>query len=110
VLRSLLARHVVERQVPAQPAVAQGPAVTARVVATWRAPRGGGTPTPPSRPEEEEEDYDNRRAFRDDTVKVKPWTGSRKRSIANHNPASVELEIKAAAEGKSCCANAVWFD
>ena len=88
-------------------------AISARIVASWRAPVGGGSPgrkfvdtAPPQR------------FFAPHAVRVKPWTGSKKRDLkqmlkeAAPGPTQEQLAayIKAQSEGKSCCTNAAWFD
>ena len=93
------------------------PPVRVRRVARWKSPVGGGT----ARRREASTANDGQvEVNRKHVVNIKPWTGSKKRYAAPPPVASVaqvpavdgpyEAEIRAAKEGKSCCANAVWFD
>jgi hypothetical protein len=81
-------------------------AVTAKVVARWKSPIGGGTPG--RRDTDQSNDAEVNRKH---VLSVKPWTGSRKRAPpAPPIDDSYQAEIRAAKESKSCCANAIWFD
>jgi hypothetical protein len=87
------------------------------VVAKWKSPVGGGVP---GRRQISNNNDVQIEANRKHVVNVKPWTGSKKRDVSVPQAESgtqtttvddpYQAEIKAAKEGKSCCANAVWFD
>jgi hypothetical protein len=87
--------------------------ITARIVATWKAPVGGG------KPGRRYTETSNRRYVTPHVVRVRPWVGSKKRSveelveeIPNHQPTQDQIDkyIKAQEEGQFCCTNAAWFD
>jgi hypothetical protein len=86
--------------------------ITARIVASWKAPVGGGKPG-------RRYTASASRYIPPHVLRVRPWVGSRKRSIqevVEEIPASrptaeqIDTYIKAQEEGKSCCTNAAWFD
>jgi len=100
--------------IPVAPAAPTGPPkpITARVVASWTAPADGGRP---GRLFSHDEEYMD---VVDQPVLRMPWTGNKKRGLPGNGSPSPdrpvadtrEAYLKAAKEGKSCCANAVWFD
>lgn len=94
--------------------VSQELPISASIVASWRAPVGGGSPGRlyTSTPE---------RFVSPHVIRVRPWTGSKKRDIkqdshdANQLPLAPTKDqlasyIKAQSEGRSCCTNAAWYD
>jgi hypothetical protein len=94
--------------VPALPVDENGPKVVPRIVATWKAPADGGVAGRLYK-------YDELALLDSLRRRVghgKFRAGKRKRDLRDQVPSksSREAYIKASREGKSCCANAVWFD
>jgi hypothetical protein len=92
-----------------------GPPITAKIVASWRAPVGGGNPGRLFTATTQQ------RYVHSHVMRVKPWTGSKKRDLNGDSrdaaeppppPTQEQLAsyIKAQSEGRSCCTNAAWFD
>jgi hypothetical protein len=92
---------------PALPVNENVPKVVARVVATWKAPVDGGIAGRLDGYDELASESPSRRLGHG-----KFRRGNRRRDLPDQVPSksSREAYIKASREGKSCCANAVWYD
>jgi carboxy-cis,cis-muconate cyclase len=127
--KSQLGRIFWPRQAPAPVPVA----ITAKIVASWQSPLGGGTAGRAFQDDKPVDELNIARLVPHKKVNVKPWTGSKKRAAAPPSEAppaaapaavssaaappaaappsaEVQAEYLAAQVERSCCANAIWYD